>query len=120
MSQIVETTTHERIGRVASLAERSDHQTVRECRRQILRRVHSEVGAAVEHRELHLLHEDALSTDHVQRNVEPGIAGGLDHHQLDRSAGRRRDPIGDRGGLRNRLARPTRGQPERGGVAIVR
>ena len=119
MSQIVETATDERVGRVASLAERSDHQTVRERRWQILRRMHSKVGLAVEHCELHLFHEHALPTDHVQWNVEPDIAGGLDHHQLDRATRRRRDPISDCSGLRNRLTRTTSGQPQRCDVAVA-
>ena len=56
-------------------------------RRQVLGRVHGDVGAPVEHGLLDLLDEHALAADHVQRHVLAAVAGRLDEHQLDVAAG---------------------------------
>ena len=56
----------ERVARVAPLGHRREHEAVgRVDGGQILGRVHREVGAAVEHRLLHLLHEHAGAPDRV-------------------------------------------------------
>ena len=66
--------------------------------REVLGRVHGDVGAPVEHGLLDLLDEHALAADRVQRHVLAAVAGRLDEHQLDVAPGRRGDRVGD--GLR--------------------
>ncbi len=45
--------------------------------------MHGEIGAAVEHRGLHLLDEHALAAHRLDRDVEPPIGGGLHDHEVD-------------------------------------
>ena len=54
---------------------------------QVLGRVHREVGPAVEHGLLHLLHEHALAAEGADRRVGAGVARGLHQDQLDVQAG---------------------------------
>ena len=60
------------------LGDRGERQTVGGVGREILGRVHRDVGASVEHGLLHLLHEHARPTDRVDRHVGAAITGGLD------------------------------------------
>ena len=67
----------ERVARVGPLGHRGEHEAVGPCRRgQVLGRVHRDVGAAVEHGLLHLLHEDAGAADRVDGHVGALVAGG--------------------------------------------
>ncbi len=50
--------------------------------------MHRGVRKAIEHRRVHLLHEDALTTDGVDRDVCSAIAGRRDHYGLGGDAGR--------------------------------
>ena len=80
VSKIGQAMPDERVCRVTALTEGVDHQTVGDRGRQVLRRVHGDVGPTVEHRHLHLLDEHSLPTDDMEWNVESGVAGRLDHH----------------------------------------
>jgi hypothetical protein len=42
-----------------------------------------DISPTIENRLLHLLHEDSLSTDLVQRHICSPITGGVDEHELD-------------------------------------
>ena len=63
-------------------------------RREVLGRVHGDVGPAVEHGLLDLLDEDALAADGVQRDVLAAVTGRLDEHQLDVAPGRPPELVG--------------------------
>ena len=104
----------ERVGGIAPGAERADRRGRRGCRRQVLGRVHGDVGATVEHRLLDLLDEHALAADRVQRRRLIAVAGRLDEHELGRSPGQRRDRRRRRrAAWVARLRAPAGGQPER-------
>ena len=45
--------------------------------------MHGQVGVPVEHGSLHLLHEDSLTADRVQRYVGALVAQCLDEDQFD-------------------------------------
>ena len=63
----IEREADEAVARVAALGHGGQRETRRGGRRQILGRVHGEVGAPVEHRLLHLLHEHTLAAERVDR-----------------------------------------------------
>ena len=94
--QVGERCADQRVGRGTALGERGDAEARRRCGGEVLRRVHRDVGAAVEHGELHLLGEHALAADRVQRHVAAlgAVAVRVDEHELDvvtvRRAARRR------------------------------
>ena len=75
---------------IAPGGERADHQRLVRRRREVLGRVHGDVGAAVEHGLLDLLDEHALAADHVQRHVLAAVTGRVDEHELGLAPGRRR------------------------------
>ena len=93
----------EGVARIPALAERGEHESVSGRGRQILGRVHGQVGSSVEHGALHLLDEHALAADLVERDVETHVAGRLDGDQLDDAtrghSDRRRDGSGLSEGL---------------------
>ena len=101
------------VGGVAPDAERGEAQAGRRLAREVLGRVHGGVGAAVEHCLLHLLDEDALAADRVQRNRLLAVPARLDEHQLRRPPGGRRDGVGDDLRLSPRLRAAPSGEPER-------
>ena len=86
----------ERVARVAALGHGREHEPGGRRRRQILGRVHREVGAAVEHGLLHFLHEHARARRSRGSARLGAVAGGLDDDELDstrigrRSSARRR------------------------------
>ena len=70
VGSVVERRADERVARVGALGHRREHEAVgRVGRGQVLGRVHRDVGAPVEHRLLHLLHEHAGAADRVDRDV---------------------------------------------------
>ena len=90
--------------------EGADRQRLVGTRRQVLGRVHGDVGAAVEDGVLDLLDEHALAADRVQRHVLAAVAGRLDEHELGRAVRSPRQRVGDGLGLGPRL-RAARGWP---------
>ena len=90
--------------------ERADHEASWATRRQVLGRVHGDVGATVEHGLLDLLDEHALPTDRVQRHVLAAVAGRVDEDELDR---RTRSPRPQRVGDGLRLGARLRAAPGR-------
>ena len=66
----------ERVVRIRPLGDAREHEPGGRFRRQILRGVHRDVGAAVEHRVLHFLREHALPADRVQVGGLVAVAGG--------------------------------------------
>ena len=77
---------------------------------QVLGRVHGDVGAAVEHGLLHLLHEHAGAADRVDRHVALLVTGGRHDHELGVAAeqrDRRAPPASGR--ARCRASRPAAG-----------
>ena len=63
----IEAAADERVGSRATFAEGGQHEPVLGRRPQVLGRVHGQVGATVEHRQLDLLDEHALAADRVER-----------------------------------------------------
>ena len=109
--QRVERRAHERVERVRALGHRRDHQAVGRCRRgQVLRRVHGDVGAPVDHRLLHFLHEHAGATHRVDGRVGARVTRRGDDDQLRVAAEERDDPLGLPAGERA----PARRDAERG------
>ena len=88
LGQPVERAADQRVGGVPAAQERPDRQRLVGQRRQVLGRVHGDVGPPVEHGVLDLLDEHALPADDVQRHVLAAVAGRLDEHQLDVAARR--------------------------------
>ena len=91
---------HERVARILALGDRREREAVGHVHRHVLQRMHGEVGAAVRHRQLELLDEEALAADVGERPVQHAIALGRHAEQLDR-----RCPDRARRGARGR-ARP--------------
>ena len=90
----------QRVARIGALGHARQDQARWGGRGQVLGRMHSQVGAAVEDRQLHLLHEGALSTDLRYRDIGEGVARRLHHDRLAlRCAGQRAEEIGDAPGL---------------------
>ena len=79
----------ERVAGVAPGRHGRQHETAGGDRRQVLGRVHGQIGAAVEDRLLHLLDEHALAADGVQRHVaaeSPAVSittSSLDETRVD-------------------------------------
>ena len=117
--QPVECRAHERVARVVALGNGGDDQPVGRFRRQVLGRVHGEVGPAVEHRRLDLLHEHALAAHLPDGDVGTPVAGGLDDDGLDRLTEGGSDQVGlqpgQRAGPSGRAEHGTKYRRARGG-----
>ena len=85
--QAAERQPDQRVAGVAPLGHRGQHEARHGGRRQVLGRVHGEVGPPVEHRGLHLLDEHALAAQLPDRDVEPLVGHRLDDDELDVEAG---------------------------------
>ena len=77
----------QRVAGVATLGDRGQHEARHGGRRQVLARVHREVGAPVEDGGLHLLGEHALAAQLPDGDVEPPVGDDLHHHELHGEAG---------------------------------
>ena len=90
----VERDADERVARVGPFRNRREDEAGRGHGRQVLGRVHRDVGPAVEHGLLHLFHEDALSTHAMDVGGLVGVAVRLDEHVLDIATEARADVLG--------------------------
>ena len=85
------------VARILARQERGDHQPGRQRRRHVLHAVHGDIDAPRQQRLLDLLDEQALAAGFGQRPVLDRVAGGPDHHDLDRiGRGERRHGRGER------------------------
>ena len=82
-TQVVERDTGERVARIAALRDRREQQPGRGLGREILGRVHGDVGPTVEHGLLHLFREHALAADRVEVRRLIAVARRRDQHVLD-------------------------------------
>ena len=98
----------ERVARVGPFGNRGKDETRRVAGRQILGRVHREIGAVVEHGLLHFLHEHALAPDLVELGRLIGVALRLHEDVLDAAA----EPGADALGLPAREPAPSRRDPK--------
>ena len=89
----VERAADERVTRIGPFGDRGEHETGFGRRRQILRRVHREVGTTVEHGLLDLLHEHAGSTELVDLDIATLVAAGRHDDELRRAAEQRDHPL---------------------------
>ncbi len=85
--QVGQAAAHQRVAGVATLGDRGQHEARHGGRRQVLARVHREVGAPVEDGGLHLLGEHALAAQLPDGDVEPPVGDHLHHHELHGEAG---------------------------------
>jgi len=60
--------------RIFAFADRGKHETFRQIHRHIFQRMHGEVGASVFQRGFQLFHEQALSADFGQRDIQNLVA----------------------------------------------
>ena len=81
--------------RVGALGHRREDQPVGAgVGREVLGRVHRDVGAIVEDGLLHFLHEDAGAAHGMDGNVGASVTGGADDDELERAAEQRAHPFG--------------------------
>ena len=104
---------HERIARVLARGDRGERESRRHLHRHVLQRMHGEVGAALVHRDLEFLDEQALAADRRERLVEDAVALRGQSQQVDDHAGILRDePRADVLGLPQRERRFARRDPQ--------
>ena len=91
--ETVERAPDERVARVGPLGDRREHEPGVGRRRQILRRVHRDVGATVEHGLLDLLHEHSGAAEPVDLDVAVLVAARRHDHELRGPAEQRDHPL---------------------------
>ena len=64
----------ERVARILARGDRREREALRHVHRHVLQRMHGEIGAALGHRDLELLDEQALAADVGERLVEDPVA----------------------------------------------
>ena len=62
-------------------------QFIRQFPRHILHRMHGDVGAAFQHRDLKFLDEKSFAANQGERSIKDTITGGGEWHQLGAKAG---------------------------------
>ena len=85
--QVGKAATHECVARIAPFGDRCEEEAVRGEGREVLGRVDGEVGTAVQHGCLYLLHEDALTTHLLEGRGAIQVAGGCNDDEPDFDAG---------------------------------
>jgi hypothetical protein len=81
----------QRIARIFAGRDRREDEARRQLGRDVLHRMHGEIGLAGDERFLDLLEEDAFAADLVERAIDDAVAGGDDVLLFDRHVGARRD-----------------------------
>ncbi len=92
--QGVEPLADQGVAGVGPLGHGGDRQALGRRRRQVLGRVDGEVGPAVEHRGLHLLHEHAPAAQLPDGDVGPPVAHRVDHDRLNLNPEEPSDQVG--------------------------
>ena len=84
---------HPGVARVLALHHAGEREALGQLHRDVLERVHGDVGAAIGERVLELFHEQALATHLGQRAVEDLIAQSRHAQQFDAVAARRQQGL---------------------------